>query len=42
MTTGAYVTDAVNLFLERFDRLIEALERIADSLETSVTEDREA
>lgn len=28
-----YVTDVVNLFLERIDRVIEALERIADSLE---------
>lgn len=28
-----YVTDAVNLFLERLDRVIVELERIADALE---------
>lgn len=31
---GDYITDAVNLFLERFDRLIDALERIAVALES--------
>jgi hypothetical protein len=30
---GDYITDAVNLFLERLDRVVEALERIADALE---------
>jgi len=28
-----YITEAVNLFLERLDRVVEELERIADALE---------
>ena len=32
-----YVTDAVNLFLERLDRMIDALEEIAYALESNVS-----
>jgi len=33
VATGDFITDALNLFLERMDRLCEALERIADAVE---------
>lgn len=32
---GEYITDIVNLFLDRFDTLIEQLGRVADALEAS-------
>jgi hypothetical protein len=36
MTLDAgWITDAINLFLERLDRLSEAIERLADALEES-------
>lgn len=30
---GDYITEMVNLFLERFDQLITAIERVAEALE---------
>lgn len=32
---GGWVTDAVNLFLERLDRLAEAIEKLAESIDES-------
>jgi hypothetical protein len=34
-----WATDAFNLVLERFDRLCDALERVADSLEGKEADD---
>jgi len=35
--TGDFLTDVVNLILERLDRIAETLDRIADALEASAT-----
>ena len=39
--TVDFAVDAVNLILERLDRMVDALERIADASEVSVTETEE-
>lgn len=34
-----WISDAVNLFLDRLDRLCDAVERVADALEEPTTEE---
>lgn len=36
---GDYITDAVNLVLDRFDALISAVERVAEALEAMGSDD---